>query len=359
MRDAHLTINPAALLHNVAQVKHHAPHARVMGMVKANAYGHGALLVSQILQHEVDALGVAFLAEGLALRQAGITCPIAVLQGVFNATELELAFEHDFYLVVHQQAQIELLAQYTGTKQTLIWLKVDSGMHRLGFMPNDVLLAYQALNQLHCVQEIILTSHFACADDLASPQTPQQLAVLDTLATQLPPLARSFANSAAILAWPQSHHQWVRAGIMLYGSSPFANKNAAELDLQPVMTLQTQIIALRTITTGESVGYGGTWQATRPTRLGVIAVGYGDGYPRHILANTPVLVNGQTTVIVGRVSMDMITIDLTDIDAQLGDSVTLWGDNLPADTIAPYANSISYELFCQVTPRVRRLTLLK
>jgi alanine racemase len=179
--------------------------------------------------------------------------------------------------------------------------------------------------------------------------------VLDTLATQLPPLARSFANSAAILAWPQSHHQWVRAGIMLYGSSPFANKNAAELDLQPVMTLQTQIIALRTITTGESVGYGGTWQATRPTRLGVIAVGYGHGYPRHILANTPVLVNGQTTVIVGRVSMDMITIDLTDIEAQLGDSVTLWGDGLPADTIAPYANSISYELFCQVTPRVRRL----
>lgn len=358
MRDAHLTINPAALLHNVAQVKHHAPHARVMGMVKANAYGHGALLVSQILQHEVDALGVAFLAEGLALRQAGITCPIAVLQGVFNATELELAFEHDFYLVVHQQAQIELLAQYTGTKQTLIWLKVDSGMHRLGFMPNDVLLAYQTLNQLHCVQEIILTSHFACADDLASPQTPQQLAVLDTLATQLPPLGRSFANSAAILAWPQSHHQWVRAGIMLYGSSPFANKNAAELNLQPVMTLQTQIIALRTITMGENVGYGGTWQATRPTRLGVIAVGYGDGYPRHILANTPVLVNGQTTVIVGRVSMDMITIDLTNIEAQLGDSVTLWGDGLPADTIAPYANSISYELFCQVTPRVRRLTLL-
>lgn len=358
MRDAHLTINPAALLHNVAQVKHHAPHAKVMAMVKANAYGHGALLVSQILQHEVDALGVAFLAEGLALRQAGITCPIAVLQGVFNARELELAFEHDFYLVVHQQAQIELLAQYTGTKQTLIWLKVDSGMHRLGFMPANVLSAYQALNQLHCVQEIILTSHFACADDLASPKTPQQLAVLDTLATQLPPLGRSFANSAAILAWPQSHHQWVRAGIMLYGSSPFANKNAAELNLQPVMTLQTQIIALRTITMGENVGYGGTWQATRPTRLGVIAVGYGDGYPRHILANTPVLVNGQTTVIVGRVSMDMITIDLTDIEAQLGDSVTLWGDGLPADTIAPYANSISYELFCQITPRVRRLTLL-
>jgi len=358
MRDAHLTINPAALLHNVAQVKHHAPHAKVMAMVKADAYGHGALLVSQILQHKVDALGVAFLAEGLALRQAGITCPIAVLQGVFNATELELAFEHDFYLVVHQQAQIELLAQYTGTKQTLIWLKVDSGMHRLGFMPNDVLLAYQALNQLHCVQEIILTSHFACADDLVSPKTLQQLAVLDTLATQLPPLGRSFANSAAILAWPQSHHQWVRAGIMLYGSSPFANKNAAELNLQPVMTLQTQIIALRTITMGESVGYGSTWQATRPTRLGVIAVGYGDGYPRHILANTPVLVNGQTTVIVGRVSMDMITIDLTDIEAQLGDSVTLWGDGLPADSVAPYANSISYELFCQITPRVRRLTLL-
>jgi alanine racemase len=355
MRDAHLTINRAALLHNVAQVKHHAPHAKVMAMVKADGYGHGAVLVSQILQHQVDALGVAFLAEGLALRHAGITCPIAVLQGVFNATELEQAFEHDFYLVVHQQAQIELLAQYHGTKQTLIWLKVDSGMHRLGFMPVDVLAAYQQLKPLHCVQEIILTSHFACADDLDSPQTPQQLAVLDNLATQLPPLARSFANSAAILAWPQSHHQWVRAGIMLYGSSPFANKSAAQLNLQPVMTLNTQIIAIRTIEAGDSVGYGGTWHATRPTRLGVIAIGYGDGYPRHILANTPVLVNGQATVIVGRVSMDMITIDLTDIEAQLGDSVTLWGDGLSADTIAPYANSIGYELFCQVTTRVRRL----
>lgn len=358
MRDAHLTINPTALLHNLAQVKAHAPKSKVMAMVKADAYGHGALLIAQLLSRHVDALGVAFLAEALALRAAGITCPIAVLEGVFNAQELALAFEHDCYLVVHQAAQIALLAEYGGNQKTLIWLKVDSGMHRLGFLPKDVLNAYQQLVNLDCVEEIILTSHFACADNLDSPKTLQQLAVLDELACQLPSLARSFANSAAILAWPQSHHQWVRAGIMLYGSSPFSDKSAAELNLLPVMTLKTPIIALRAIEAGESVGYGSTWQATRHTRLGVLAIGYGDGYPRHITANTPVWVNGQSTVIVGRVSMDMITIDITDIDAELGDVVTLWGENLPADTIAPYANSISYELFCQVTPRVRRLLKL-
>lgn len=354
MRNAHLTINSAALLHNLAQVKHHAPPSKVMAMVKADAYGHGALVVSQILAAHVDALGVAFLAEALALRDAGITCPIAIVEGVFSAAELVLAFEHDFYLVVHQQQQIDLLAQYQGTKKTLIWLKVDSGMHRLGFAPSHVVNAHQQLQLLNCVQEIILTSHFACADDLDSPKTTQQIQVLDELAAQLPPLQRSFANSAAILAWPQSHHQWVRAGIMLYGSSPFANKSAQELNLQPVITLKTQLIAIRNINTGESVGYGGTWQAKRPTRLGVIAMGYGDGYPRHIQPNTPVIINRQRAVIVGRVSMDMMTIDITDIDTQLGDTVILWGEGLSADVIATYTNTISYELFCQITPRVVR-----
>lgn len=354
MRNAHLTVNRQALLHNVAQIKRYAPQSKVMAMVKADAYGHGTIVVSQIIQDYVDALGVAFLAEAIALRKAGISCPIAILEGVFSASELEQALEHDCYLVVHQQVQIDFLSQYTGNKKTLIWLKVDSGMHRLGFAPQDVKGAYTQLRVLPCVQDIILTSHFACADDLDSPKTEQQLQVLDELAQQLPPLARSFANSAAILAWPQTHHQWVRAGIMLYGSSPFANKTAQDFNLQAVMTLKTQLIAIQQIVQGENVGYGATWQAQRDTCLGVIAIGYGDGYPRHIAPNTPVLVNGQMTIIVGRVSMDMITVDLTDIKAQIGDSVTLWGEGLSADTIATYANTISYELFCQITPRVMR-----
>ncbi|MCP5176327.1 MAG: alanine racemase [Moraxellaceae bacterium] len=354
MRNAHLTINHQALLHNVAQIKRYAPQSKVMAMVKADAYGHGAVVVSNIIKNHVDALGVAFLAEAIALREAGIHCPIAILEGVFSTNELDLAFKHDCYLVVHQQAQVDFLSQYAGNKKTLIWLKVDSGMHRLGFTPQDITSAYTQLRALPCVHDIILTSHFACADDLGSPKTSQQLQVLDELTKQLPPLARSFANSAAILAWPQTHHQWVRAGIMLYGSSPFANKTAHDFNLQAVMTLKTQLIAIQHLKQGETVGYGSTWQAQRDTRLGVIAIGYGDGYPRHLLPNTPVLVNGQKTVIIGRVSMDMITVDLTDIEAQIGNEVTLWGEGLSADTIANSANTISYELFCQITQRVTR-----
>lgn len=358
MRNAQLIIDSQALLHNLQQVKNYAPHAKVLAMVKADAYGHGALLIAQTLAPHVDALGVAFLAEALALRQAGITCPIAILEGIFSVQELEQALAAQCYLVVHQQQQVDLLTNYQGTDQTQIWLKVDSGMHRLGFAPECVISAYQQLSSLHCVEKIILTSHFACADDLNSPKTPQQLAILEQLYQQLPQtLSRSFANSAAILAWPDTHHQWVRPGIMLYGSSPFAHQTANQLNLRAVMTLKTKVIALRTIASDETVGYGSTWQATRQTRLAVIAIGYGDGYPRHIQANTPVLINDQRCFIVGRVSMDMITVDVTERDVNLGDEVILWGQDLSADEIASYAQTISYELFCQTTPRVQRLVI--
>lgn len=357
MREAHLTIDRSALLHNLQQVKQAAPNSKVLAMVKANAYGHGALLTAQILAPHVDALGVAFLAEALALRAGGITAPIAILEGIFSADELEQALTHDCYLVVHQQQQIDWLRDYQGAKKTSVWLKIDSGMHRLGFSPDKVVDAYQQLQALPVVDDIIMTSHFACADEPASAKTRQQLDCLNATYQQLPALSRSFANSAGILAWPESHHDWVRPGIMLYGCSPFADQSAAELNLQPVMTLKTRLIAMQHIQTGETVGYGAGWSATRETRLGVIAIGYGDGYPRHIRANTPVLVNGQQTVIVARVSMDMVTVDLTDIDANLGDEVILWGEGLSADIIATQAQTISYELFCQVTERVERLVI--
>lgn len=354
MREAHLTIDCSALLHNLQQVKHAAPDSKVLAMVKANAYGHGTVLAAQTLAPHVDALGVAFLAEALALRTAGITTPIAVLEGVFSADELEQALAHDCYLVVHQQQQIDLLRHYHGGKKTSVWLKIDSGMHRLGFSPDNVVDAYRQLRALSAVDDIIMTSHFACADEPASDKTRQQLACLQALYQQLPAIPRSFANSAAILAWPESHHQWVRPGIMLYGCSPFADKSAADLGLQPVMTLITRLIAIQTIKTGETVGYGASWTAPRNTRLGVIAIGYGDGYPRHLQPHTPVLVNGQRTEIVGRVSMDMITVDLTDLEATPGDEVILWGEGLSADEVARHAQTISYELFCQITDRVER-----
>ncbi len=357
MRDAQLTINRSALLHNLHQVKLAAPHAKILAMVKADGYGHGALVVAETLAPHVDALGVAFLEEALALRMAGITCPIAILEGIFSAEELAVALAARCYLVVHQAEQIALLQQYQGDLTTRIWLKIDSGMHRLGFAPTPAINAYHQLHALSMVEEIILTSHFACADDLHSPKTAQQMAVIEQLTHALPPLPQSLANSAAILAWPNTHRQWVRPGIMLYGSSPFADKSAAELNLQAVMTLRSRLIAVQTITTGETVGYGSTWQATRDTRLGVVAMGYGDGYPRHIGRETCVLINGQRAAIVGRVSMDMMTIDISDIQAERGDSVLLWGDDLSADEIAASAKTISYELFCQATARAERFII--
>ncbi|PTQ89170.1 alanine racemase [Agitococcus lubricus] len=357
MRDAQLIINRAALLHNLQLVKQYAPHSKVLAMVKANAYGHGALIIAQTLEPHVDALGVAFLAEAVALREAGIRCPIAILEGVFTPEELTQALDLGCYLVVHQAQQLDLLADYQGQHKTSIWFKIDSGMHRLGFLPQEAIPAYQRLQTIDCVRELILTSHFACADDLSSDKTREQLAVLDALHLQLHALARSFANSAAILAWPQSHHQWVRPGIMLYGSSPFATQTANDLQLQAVMHFQTKLIAIKHIAAGETVGYGSTWRADRATRLGVIAVGYGDGYPRHIQTGTPVLINGQRAPIVGRVSMDMLTVDITDIEAEYGDTVILWGDTLSIDEIATYAHTISYELACQITTRVERIIL--
>ena len=358
MRDAQLTINRSALLHNLRQVKLAAPHAKVLAMVKADAYGHGALVVAETLSPHVDALGVAFLEEALALRMAGIRCPIAILEGVFSTDELAAALSAQCYLVVHQPEQITLLHDYRGELDTCVWLKIDSGMHRLGLSPQAAIDAYQQLNALAVVKEIILTSHFACADDLQSAKTRQQMAVFEQLSQALPiTLAKSIANSAGILAWPETHYQWVRPGIMLYGSSPFADKTASELNLQPVMTLSSRLIAIQQIKTGETVGYGSTWQATQDTRLGVVAMGYGDGYPRHIGRDTCVLINGQRAAIVGRVSMDMMTVDITHISAERGDAVLLWGDGLTADEIAASANTISYELFCQATMRAERFVV--
>lgn len=355
MRDATLTLSRSALLHNMARVRACAPQSRVLAMVKADAYGHGASLVASWLSPHVDALGVAFMEEALALRDAGIKTPIALMEGVFNAYELATARALDMYLVVHQFQQLDLLEKHPSGPPLTVWLKVDSGMHRLGFTPTEAVKAYQRLEALPSVVRIVLCSHFAAADDITSLQTDRQTAVMNDLAARLPAMPRSFANSAAILGRPEVHHQWVRPGIMLYGSSPFADRTANDLDLKPVMTLHSRVIAVRELAAGEAVGYGATWTSLQPTRLAVVAIGYGDGYPRHAPSGTPVLINGQRYPLVGRVSMDMITVDVSDAPVHTGDHAVLWGEGLPVDEIAAHAGTISYELFCKITNRVERI----
>lgn len=359
MRDTWLTLDPQALAGNIAVLRSYMPRSRLLAMVKADAYGHGVATVAPWLQGQVDALGVAFIDEALALRAQGITAPIAVLEGVFTATELEAARAAELQIAVHSPEQLALLQEAPTGQAVMAWLKVNTGMNRLGFRPVEALRACRVLMGLGCVSRVGLMTHFAAADELASNQTDLQLgrfrALQQTLAGEHGGTVEdSLANSAAILAWPETAGEWMRPGIALYGSSPFAGQSAESFGLRPVMTLHSRVIAVNVVQPGEAVGYSATWVADRVTRIAVVAIGYGDGYPRHAPSGTPVLVNGQRCRLAGRVSMDMITVDLGEVAAQPGDEVILWGEGLPADEVAAAAGTISYELFCRLTPRVRR-----
>lgn len=361
MRETWLTLDREALLHNVGVLRRHMPQARLLAMVKADAYGHGAAVISAWLQDAVDGFGVAFLAEARALRARGITAPMAVLEGVFSRDELAEARALDLQVTVHSPEQLALLQGAPVGLPLTVWLKVNTGMNRLGFRVTEALSAFRSLRACPAVGQIGLITHFAAADELASTQTDQQLgrfrALQEALAAeQGAPVTDSLANSAAILAWPEARGAWMRPGISLYGCSPFADEPASTFGLRPVMTLRSRLIAVQAVPAGESVGYGARWTAARDTRIGVVAIGYGDGYPRHAASGTPVLVNGQRCALAGRVSMDMITVDLGTVPAAVGDEVVLWGEGLPADEVAAHAGTISYELFCRLTPRVSRVT---
>ena len=347
-------IDRDALRHNFREAKRRAGDARVMAVIKANGYGHGALRVARALA-EADAFAVARVDEGIALREAGITQRIAVLQGFCRTEELQLHARYRLEPVVHSLLQVELL-EGSPIKDLNIWLKLDSGMHRLGLEPEEFRDAARRLRACPAVrQPFQVLSHLACADDLAHTATPRQMELFRDSAASLDS-ARSLANSAGLLGWSDSIQDWVRPGIMLYGVSPFAEKSGAELGLQPVMTLRTRLIAVKNLRPGDAVGYGGDWVCQRPTRLGVAAIGYGDGYPRHAGSGTPVLVNGWRAPVAGRVSMDMISVDLTDLPpCAPGDPVTLWGEGLPVETVARCAATIPYELLCGVTQRVRMI----
>jgi alanine racemase len=345
-------INLSALQHNLTRVRAAAPAARVMAVIKANGYGHGLIRIARALQ-QVDALGVASLAEGIALRGAGIEKPVLLLKGVSEPAELSLAARQRLSLMVHHASQIELLENASVDEPIDVWLKVDTGMHRLGIPSDAFHAAWQRLQSCVCVAgPVKLLTHLACADDRGSDMTSRQLALFAETIRESDAEC-SVANSAGVLGWPDSHYQWVRPGIMLYGASPFIDDVGRDHDLQPVMTLRTRLIAINRFRKGDSIGYGASWQCPEDMPVGVAAIGYGDGYPRHAGAGTPVLVNGQRAPLVGRVSMDMICIDLRSVPgADIGDEVELWGDHLPVEEVARCAGTIAYDLLCGITTRV-------
>lgn len=352
-REVVARIDASALANNLSVVRRHAPGARVTAMVKANAYGHGLVPVARaLIDAGADALGVAVVEEALALREASIRAPIIVVEGAFSSADIALALEHRLDLVCHQSAQV---AQLYGSRRDLsglvVWLKIETGMHRLGLPLAEADTAVQRLKPR--LPRLGVMTHLACADEPAHPLNATQLEAVRRFA-HAHGLRASVANSAAILAHPASAMDEVRPGIMLYGGSPFADREASSLGLKAVMTLSARVIALNDVREGATVGYGATWQAARPTRLAVIGAGYGDGYPRHATSGTPVLLGGQQALTAGRVSMDMIAVDVTDHPGvNVGDEAILWGRGLPADVIARHAGTISYELFCRLTSRVR------
>ena len=359
-RPAKALIDLNALRHNVALANDIAPQSQTMAIVKANAYGHGAVAVARAISDLVSAFGVACIEEALELREAGITNPVCLLEGAFSADEISVAGEQGFWLSVVNPEQLQAILAAKLSKQVKVWLCVDSGMHRLGIRPEEIASIYGALNASDNVAEgVVVATHFACADELDNDFTRQQLACLNTGMTGLSghgPVPLSLANSAALLGWPECRASWSRPGIMLYGSSPFSGSHPEAEKLLPVMTLKSSIIALRDVPVGESVGYAARWRAERSSRIATVAIGYGDGYPVHAPDGTPVLVNGQRCPLVGRVSMDMITVDVTHLDeVALGNEVVLWGQGLSVNEVAASAGTISYELLTRMPRRVPRI----
>jgi alanine racemase len=345
-RAARAYIDLAALGHNLTQARRSAPHSRVVAMVKADAYGHGLLDAATYLAGRADALGVACIPEALALREAGIPGRILVTQGFKNEDELQAASSQELDVVVHEAHQLELLENATSRRLPGLWIKVDSGMHRLGFAPERVPQVHAALTKLSGLPGLPgFVTHFACADEPGHPLSATQLQRFDSAVAELEG-EHSMANSAAVLSLPAAHRDWVRPGIMLYGSSPLLQTSAAELDLRPVMSLRAPLIAINRHRRGESVGYGATFTCPEDMPVGVVAIGYGDGYPRHAGTGTPVEVNGIRTALAGRVSMDMLAVDLRGVDARVGDEVELWGQGVAVDEVARHAQTIGYELLC-------------
>ena len=343
-------IDTRAFVANYRHARSLAPGARAVAVIKANAYGHGAVALARALGDEADAFGVACSEEAMELRESGLANPIVLLEGVFDPDELGNAALHGLMVTVHSPVQLDWLLAARLARPLTVWLKVDTGMHRLGFPPGEFAAAYRRLAASPNVDGVVLMTHFACADETGNDATRRQLELFRRTVDGVE-APRSLANSAAVMAWPDTRGDWIRPGIMLYGSSPL--ENGADAALTPVMRLESHLIAIHDLAAGESIGYGARYTCDRPTRVGVVAIGYADGYPRHAPDGTPVAVNGQRTRLIGRVSMDMLTVDLsTQPEARIGDRVQLWGELVSANEVARLCGTISYELFTRVTRRV-------
>jgi alanine racemase len=357
-RPTSATIHTDALRHNLGQLRLRAPGSRVMAVVKADGYGHGLERVARALAG-ADAFGVASLSDAERLRAAGVSQPILLLSGFDEPADIERLRQLQVDTAVHHVSQLHMLEQAAAGGAIRCWLKVDSGMHRLGFPPEFVREAHARLAALTgVVGEIVLMNHFASSDEYdAAPsggrQTREQMRVFSEATAGLPG-PRSLANSAAVLGWPDAHAQWVRPGGALYGMSVVAGTTGTDFGLRPAMTLATRLIAVNHVRKGSCIGYAATWECPEDMPVGVAAIGYGDGYPRAAPAGTPVLVDGRAAQVIGRVSMDLMTIDLRGIpEARVGDPVVLWGPGLPVERIAGMAGTIGYELTCSITRRVR------
>jgi len=351
-RLATATIHLDALRHNLARVREMAAPARVVAVVKADAYGHGLERVARALA-DADAFGVAAIADGQRLRAAGFRQRIVVLAGPDHAADLDEMRRLDLDAVIHHDSQLEWLAADRGSAPLRVWLIVDSGMHRLGFDPARVAGVHARLTDMASVADpITLMTHFAASDEFDNDATTRQIETFQRACADLPG-PRSLSNSAALLGWPAGRGDWVRSGGLLYGLSVVEGRCGADFGFRPAMSLSTRLVAVNRVKKGERVGYGCAWEAPEDMFLGVAAIGYGDGYPRTVDVDTPVLVGGRRCTLAGRVSMDLMTIDLRNApEARVGDKVVLWGNELPAETIAAHAGTISYELTCGMTRRV-------
>ncbi len=345
-------ISSRALKANLARLREIAPGSKVMAVVKANGYGHGLLNVAEVV-NDADGFGLARLEEALEVRAGGVNARLLLLEGFFRTEDLPLLVEHDIDTVVHHESQLAMLESVSLETPVTVWLKVDSGMHRLGFHPEDFEQVYQRLlANANVAKPVHLMTHFSCADEPDNQVTAAQMTRFQQVTEGLPG-DKTLANSAGVLYWPDSQANWIRPGIALYGVSPVAGDLGANHGLQPAMALMSQLIAVREHKAGESVGYGAYWTSSRDTRLGVVAIGYGDGYPRNAPEGTPVLINGRRVPIVGRVSMDMLTVDLgPDANDKVGDAAMLWGPDLPVEEVAEQIGTIAYELVTKLTPRV-------
>lgn len=365
-RAAEITIHLSAIKENLNQAKIAAPNTKVFAIIKANGYGHGIISAAHALRN-ADGLGVACIDEALQLRAKNIQKPILLLEGLFEYSEFEEVIQHNLEIVIHHKWQLDALHNFQEkllsngstdkAKNIDIWLKLDTGMNRLGFAPKEVYSIWSTLRKYPVVRSLKIMTHLANADDSTDQVTEDQLIRFESTTQNINAL-KSIANSAGILAWPQSHADIIRPGIMLYGASPIKDRLASDYNLIPAMTLKSKLISIKEIKKGSPVGYGGDWVAPNNSKLGVIAIGYGDGYPRHASSGTPVLVAGRRSQLVGRVSMDMINVDLGNVpSAKIGDDVILWGEGLPVEEVAQHAGTIAYELFCGITKRVKRIEI--